>query len=93
MAFATSNIRAGTVGNLKLIAGDWTGSDADANGTTSKPVGRTYLADFISEDSGGGPVSAIPVTLAVNPSDSNAVIIGVANRRTTTAGRFLIICS
>lgn len=93
MAFATTNIRAGTVGNLKLIAGDWTGSDADANGVTSKPVGRTYLANFISQDSNNGPVQSIGVTLAVNPSDSNAVIIGVANRRTTALGRFLIICS
>lgn len=93
MAFATTNIRSGTVGNLKLIAGDWSGSDADANGVTSKPIGRTYLADFNTQDSSNGPISAINTTLAVNPSDPNSVIIGVANRRTTTLGRFLIICS
>lgn len=93
MAFSTANVRAGVVGNLKLISGEWSGSDGDANAVFPKPVGRTYLANFTSQDSSNGPIQPIATTLAVSSTDTNAVNINVANRRTTTLGRFLIICS
>lgn len=93
MAFSTTNVRAGVMGNLKLIAGDWSGADGDANGVFPKQIGRTYVSNFISEDSSNGPISAINATLAVSSTNTGAVNLGVANRRTTTTGRFLIICS
>lgn len=88
MAFATSNIRAGTIGNLKLIAGDWTGTAGDANGIFAKQRGRLYLADFSSSQD-VGTSQEIPTMIA--STTTLVANIGVANRKTVTAGRFLII--
>lgn len=93
MAFATSNVRGGTVGNLKLVAGDWSGSDAEANAVVPKQVGRTYMANFTSMDSSNGPVQDNSTSVSVSSTNTGAVNINVANRRATTLGRFLIICS
>jgi hypothetical protein len=46
MAFATSNVRRSVFGDLKVTAGDWTGSAGDANGTIAVEGGRVYLSEF-----------------------------------------------
>lgn len=89
MAFATSNVRKGAFGDMKVTAGDWTGSAGDANGTFNVEGGRVYLAKFDSQDSSNGPEQEVPVFIS---STSGAVVtLSIANRATVTTGRFIII--
>jgi hypothetical protein len=86
MAFATQNVRRSAFGDLKVTAGDWTGNAGDANGTLNVEGGRVYHAEFSIQD-GTTPSQYVPwTTSSVNP-----VAISVANRQTTTTGRFLVI--
>lgn len=89
MAFATSNVRKGAFGDMKVTAGDWTGASGDANGTFNVEGGRVYLAKFDSQDSSNGPEQEVPVFIS---STSGAVVtLSIANRATVTTGRFIII--
>lgn len=90
MAFATANVRKGAFGDLKVMAGDWTGSAGDANGTLNVEGGRVYLAKFDSQDSNNGPEQEVPVFISTNPG-TGVITLSVANRQTVTTGRFLII--
>ncbi len=89
MAFATSNIRTGRFGDLKVTAGDWTGSAGDANGTFGVEGGRIYLARFDSQDSANGPDQETPVF--ISSTSGSVITLSVANRATVTTGRFIII--
>jgi hypothetical protein len=89
MAFSVSNVRRGTIGDLTLVAGDWTGSLGDDNGTYFKQRGRTYLATFTSFDSGNGPRQENPVSVGTNVGNATPVSIG--NRNSVSTGRFLVI--
>lgn len=90
MAFATANIRKSTFGDLKVTAGDWTGSAGDANGTFNVEGGRVYLARFDSQDSTNGPDQETPVFISTNPG-TGVITLSIANRSTVATGRFLII--
>lgn len=89
MAFATSNIRKGTAGDLKMTCGDWTGSAGDANGTVTIEGGRVYLAKFDSQDSSNGPEQEVPVF--ISSTSGGLITLSVGNRSTVTTGRFIII--
>lgn len=90
MAFATNNIRRGTAGDLKLTAGDWTGSAGDVNGTFNIEGGRVYFSEWTSFDSSNGPSQRIPSFISSN-AGAGVITISVANRQTVASGRFLIV--
>lgn len=90
MSFATANVRKGAFGDLKVTAGDWTGSAGDANGTFNVEGGRVYLARFDSQDSSNGPEQEVPVFISTN-AGTGVITLSVANRSTVATGRFIII--
>lgn len=90
MAFATANVRRAAFGDLKVTAGDWTGSAGDVNGTFNVEGGRVYLARFDSQDSSNGPEQEVPVFISTNPG-VGVITLSIANRSTVTTGRFIII--
>jgi hypothetical protein len=89
MAFATANVRKSVFGDLKVTAGDWTGSAGDANGSVTVEGGRVYLSEFNSQDSNNGPTQFIETF--ISSTGSTTVTVSVANRNTVTIGRFVII--
>lgn len=89
MAFATANVRRSVFGNLKVTAGDWTGSVGDGSGTVGVEGGRVYLADFTDQKSTGGPTSS---PFHTHVSTSGAVTtVTVKYNEAVASGRFLII--
>lgn len=90
MAFATANVRRSAFGDMKVTAGDWTGSAGDANGTFTVEAGRVYLAKFDSQDSSNGPEQEVPVFISSN-AGTGTITLSVANRQTVATGRFIVI--
>jgi len=90
MPFATANVQRTTLGNLKVIYGDWSGAVGDDNGTIGVEGGRVYLAKFSNQDS-QSPADNDPVT-TVSVSGAVATIT-VNNRDAVTNGRFIIVHS
>lgn len=88
MAFATSNLRRGTCGDLKVTAGDWTGAIGDASGTIVVEGGRVYQADFNTNDT-NSPNQKIPTTWPAASGSTTTVTIH--NRETVATGTFIII--
>jgi hypothetical protein len=89
MAFATTNVRRSAFGDLKVTAGDWTGSQGDDNGTVTVEGGRVYLHEFVSQDTNNGPDQWIPTF--VSSTGTATITVSVPNRQTVAKGRFLII--
>lgn len=87
MAFSTTNVRAGTVGNLKLYAGDWSGLSGDASGSVTLSGGRVYFAEFSNQDT--DQISEKPLT-EVSISGST-ITLTVHNHMDVTDGRFVVI--
>ncbi len=87
MAFATSNIRKGTAGDLKITAGNWTGAVGDASGTIAIEGSQLYSGQFSTNDQ-TGPFQFVPFTWSVSGS---VITISVHNRETVTAGTFQAI--
>ncbi len=90
MAFATSNVRKGAFGDMKVTAGDWTGAAGDANGTFNVEGGRVYLVKFDSQDSSNGPEQEVPVFISTN-AGAGVITLSIGNRSTVTTGRFIIV--
>jgi hypothetical protein len=88
MAFATSNVRRGVMGDLKVTAGDWTGAAGDASGTITVEGGRVYGAEISAGDA-TTPSEAVPYTYAAG-TNTNTVIVTIHNRSLATQGRFVI---
>jgi hypothetical protein len=88
MAFATANVRKSAFGDLKVTAGDWTGSLGDANGSVAVEGGRVYLAEFTSQDTSNGPGQEIGISVSTS---GGVTTVSVANRQTVASGRFIII--
>lgn len=86
MAFASSNIRKGTAGDLKITAGNWTGSLGDASGSVVIEGSQLYAAQFSTNDS-TGPFQFVPYTWSVSGS---VITISVHNRESVTAGTFIV---
>lgn len=87
MAFTTSNVNGGPLGNRFKLEGDWTGSIGDAAGTVTVSGGRVYEAVF-SQQTTTGPTTSIPYSVSASGSQ---LTISVYNHEDVTAGRFSII--
>lgn len=91
MAFTTSNVRRGVLGDLKVTAGDWAETAAgQANVTFTVEGGRVYLAKFDSQDSSNGPEQEVPVFISSN-AGTGTVTLSIANRQVVATGRFIIV--
>ena len=90
MAFAITNARTGTVGNLKMYAGDWSGTQGDANGTVTLSGGRCYSAEFSNFDASSQEDRPTPTSIS---ESGGTITVTVANLNTVTSGRFIIIYS
>lgn len=88
MAFATTNVRASVFGDLKVYAGDWSGSEGDANGTVTLSGGRVYLVNFWNFDATSQEDRPTPVSVS---ESGGTITVTVANLNTVTTGRFIII--
>lgn len=90
MAFSTANVRRGTMGDLKVTAGDWSETAlGQANATFTVEGGRVYFARFDSQDSSNGPDQEIPVF--ISSTGTSTITVSIANRQIVTTGRFTII--
>lgn len=87
MAFATTSVRKGTAGDLKITAGSWTGAQADASGTIGVEGSQIYSAIF-STNHTTGPVQFVPYSWTTSGAVST---VSIHNRETVTAGTFIII--
>jgi hypothetical protein len=92
MAFSTANVRKASLGDLKMIAGDWSETQAgQANATFTVEGGRVYFARFDSQDLSNGPDQEIPVFVSSVNASSATITLSIGNRQIVTTGRFLII--
>ena len=90
MAFATSNIRAGSSGDRRLLTGTWSGAVGDAVGTFDV-YGKVYTADFYSNIT-DSPSEKPLVSLSQN-SSTGITTISISNNETVTDGNFRIAVS
>lgn len=91
MAFATANVRKSSLGDLKMLAGDWSETQAgQANATITVEGGRVYFARFDSQDSTNGPDQEIPVFISTN-AGTGTITLSIANRQIVTTGRFIVL--
>jgi len=88
MAFATQNVKKASMGNLKIVVGEWTGSEGDAGGTFAVGMARVHFAQFTIQDADAGEDS--PVRYSVSLSGSTSTLT-IQNRVTVTNGRFIVI--
>lgn len=86
MAFATSNVRKGTAGDIKITAGNWSGLAGDASGSIGVEGSQIYSAVFTTNDL-TGPFQFVPYTWTTLGAVSTLL---VHNRETVTAGTFII---
>lgn len=86
MAFAATNVRKGTAGDIKITAGNWTGAVGDASGSIAVEGSQVYSAFFLTNDT-TGPFQLVPVTYTVSGS---VATISVHNREAVTGGTFII---
>lgn len=90
MAFATSNLRRGTAGDLKITAGDWAGSVGDASGSFTVEGGRVYQADFNTNDA-TSPNQKVPTTWTAPTGTTYTTTVTVHNREAVSSGTFIIV--
>ena len=88
MAFATANLRSGTFGQLKMLAGDWSGAVGDAAGTVTLSGGRCYSARFQNHDNDAGKLTESPTRIS---ESAGTITVTVTNIEAVTDGRFVII--
>lgn len=87
MAFTTANSRIMSSGNLKVFAGDWTGSVGDATGTVTLQGGRVYGASFSIQDGSSQEDTPVPYSTSIS---GDTITISVFNKSNVTSGRFII---
>ena len=87
MAFATTNVRSGTAGPFKMVAGDWSGSVGDSSGTVTVGGSRVYQAHFYNQDA-DNPKEWPQVDVSESSPTST---ITVHNHQGVTNGRFYIL--
>ncbi len=90
MAFATSNIRKGTCGDLKVTAGNWSGIVGDASGTLAVEGTQVYHVAFETNDT-TGPSQKVPVTWTVSGSVTTLTVHNRELTNPTTSGTFCVI--
>lgn len=86
MAFATANVTGGVQGNVRYMAGDWTGSQGDASGSVVVQSGRILGVDFWSEDA-DSPKGNVSTSISYS---SGQATISVHNHMDVASGRFKI---
>jgi len=87
MAFATSNVRRASSGNLNKVVGGWTGSEGDAAGTVTVKGGQLLKADFWNFDNTSGEDRPTPVSIS---ESGGTITISVFNHVNVALGRFEI---
>lgn len=92
MAFSTSNVIGGPLGNRFKLEGDWSGNIGDAAGTLQLAGGRVYEANFETQaTSPGGPTAnKVPVGIVVA---APYITLQIYNHEDVTAGRFTVVYS
>lgn len=90
MAFATANVRRGVCGDLKITAGDWTGTVGDASGSITVEGGRVYQAEFNTNDT-SSPYQRVPVVWSPPTGTTTTTTVNVHNRETVSVGTFIIV--
>ncbi len=88
MAFATSNVQKGYLGNLKVTYGNWSGSVGDAPGTIGIEGGQIYLVSFQGQQASG---PYCPETESSVSGTAGVVTLTVYNQANVTSGTFLIV--
>ena len=88
MAFATSNVRAGSSGDRRVVTGTWTGSEGDAAGAYLI-YGKVFAADFFTNKSSDSP-SQQPLTSLSQNSTTGITTITVSNSEAVTDGNFRV---
>ena len=88
MAFATANLRSGTLGQLKMLAGDWSGAVGDSAGTVTLSGGRCYMARFQNHDNDTGKNTESPNRVS---ESAGTITVTVTNIEAVTDGRFIVI--
>jgi hypothetical protein len=88
MAFATALVRKSVFGDLKVLAGDWTGTVGDAAGTVEVEGGKVYLAQFSIQDTDSPTQGMVPFSISTTGAITT---VTVYNHETVTTGRFLIV--
>ena len=92
MAFAASNVKTISLGSVLGLAGDFTASKGDADGTVAVFGGRVYLCSF-TDATGATPVNqSLPYGVTTNQT-TNISTVTVNCSGGATAGRFIIIYS
>jgi hypothetical protein len=90
MAFATSNVKYSSDGDLNRLVGDFTANKGDADGTVAVGGGRVYLAHFYDQaHTTPGGVSPLPISLSTN-STTGITTITVNVSGGVTTGRFYV---
>lgn len=88
MAVSTSNVQMSTLGNKKVVSGDWSCSVGDAAGTIGVGGGRVYLAQFNPQNSSTPTDGFIQYSV----STSGAVTtVTFYPHGTVTSGTFFIV--
>ena len=88
MAFATSNPRTGTMGDLKVFAADWTGSSGDDAGTITLKGGRVYMLHVYNQDATSNEDRPTPCSVSVS---SGTITVSVYNHSDVSQGRLLVV--
>lgn len=89
MAFSATNVRRGTMGDLKVTAGDWTGAVGDPTGSFTVEGGRMYLVDFNIGGAAGSPSQGEAAATWTTSGSTTTITVGY--HEAVTAGTFIII--
>lgn len=88
MAFAVSNLRNDTLGSIKVLAGDWTGTAGDADGSLVIATSRVYDVAFRD----AGATTPVDIIYATNTAvtTGTTTTLTIPNRETVTRGTFIV---
>ena len=89
MAFATSNVRLGSVGDTFSLRGGWTGSSSDASGTLAVR-GLVFSAIFQNHDATSQEDRPTPCDVSYSGTTGLSTIT-VHNHADVSVGRFHVI--
>ena len=87
MAFARSNTKTASVGNLKTLVGSWSGVSGDASGSFDIKGGRVFLCEFSNFDATSQEDRPTPCDVS---ESGGTITITVHNHNGVTNGRYII---
>lgn len=91
MAFTTSAVRLGVLGDRWVLTGKYSSSAGDTTGTVSVGGALVHHADFTNQDSDPGENSTLEHSVSTNTSTGLSTITVSLSSSVITNGRFLII--